>query len=87
VGPPAKPAIEVSTDPANPANEVSTDFGVGLLPSVGLPTGPPPPSRAPTASACAPYRELIELARLAWRRCSRRSCPVRGCKQADLIEA
>src|SRR4030095_14262908 len=56
------PAIEVSTDPANPASEVSTDFGVGLPPSAGLPTGPPPPSRAPTASACEPYRELIELA-------------------------
>src|SRR6266567_3959802 len=27
--PPAKPAIEVSTDSANPASAVSTDFGVG----------------------------------------------------------
>ena len=51
MGPPAKPAIEVSTDPATPANEVSTDPG-----------WPPLPRRAPTASACTPYRELIELA-------------------------
>ena len=29
----------------------------------GLPAWPPPPSRAPTASACEPFRELIELAR------------------------
>ncbi len=45
-----------------PASEVSTDFGG---PSAALPTfpaGPPPPSRAPTASACEPYRELIEQA-------------------------
>jgi transposase len=41
----------VSTDPATPANEVSTDPG-----------WPPLPRRAPTASACTPYRELIELA-------------------------
>src|SRR4030095_1569264 len=48
-GHPPKPAIEVSTDPANPASEGATDFGVGLPPSAGLPTGPPPASRAPTA--------------------------------------
>jgi transposase len=41
---------------------VSTDFDAGLPTSAGLPTGPPPPSRAPSASACEPYRELIELA-------------------------
>ena len=46
-----------------PASEVSTDFG-GLS---GRPGDPPrrgrrPPSRAPTASACEPYRELIEPA-------------------------
>lgn len=51
---PPKPANEVSTDPARelgskPANEVSTDLGP-----------PPPPSRSPIASACEPYRELIE---------------------------
>src|SRR4029453_11353058 len=49
-GHPPKPAIEVSTDPANPAREMSTDFGVGLPPSAGLPTGPQPTSRAPPAS-------------------------------------
>jgi hypothetical protein len=27
-----------------------------------MPTWPPEPQRAPTASACAPYHELIELA-------------------------
>jgi transposase len=51
--PPANPAIEVSTDSGNPASQVSTDFGVGLSPSAG---------RAPAASACEPYREVIELA-------------------------
>src|SRR6266540_2052184 len=52
---------------ANPAIEVSTD--PGALPP-GLATllhTPPPPGRSPTASACAPYRELIETA-LARRR-------------------
>jgi transposase len=49
----------VSTDPGKPASEVSTD--PHPLPP-GLPAGPPPPGRAPTASACEPYRELIELA-------------------------
>src|SRR5215472_15776939 len=57
--PPAKPASQVSTDLANPASEVSTDPGP-LLP--GVPAWPPPPSRAPTTSACEPYRELIEQA-------------------------
>ncbi len=57
--PPPKPASRVSTDLANPASEVSTD--PGPLPP-GLPAWPPSPSRAPTASACEPYRELIELA-------------------------
>jgi transposase len=51
--PPAKPAIEVSTESGNPASPVSTDFGAGLSPTAG---------RAPTASACEPYRELIEQA-------------------------
>jgi transposase len=59
--PPAKPAIEVSTDSANPASPVSTDFGAGLAP-VELPPWPPSARRAPSASACEPYRELIELA-------------------------
>jgi hypothetical protein len=54
----AKPAIseeQVSTDlgakPAIRSEEVSTD-----------PVGPPPPGRAPSASACEPYRELIAAA-------------------------
>src|SRR3989454_988414 len=49
--PPANPAKEVSTDPTTPAASPSAP-----------PTWPPGPQRAPTASACAPYRELIELA-------------------------
>src|SRR5688500_17250790 len=58
--PPAKPAIEVSTDP-NPASEVSTDPD-RRPPALTEPlVTPPPGSRAPTASACEPYRELIEL--------------------------
>jgi transposase len=47
------PAIEASPDPAElskPANEVSPDSGL-----------PPAPGRAPTASACEPYLEFIEL--------------------------
>src|SRR2546427_5229120 len=49
--PPANPAKEVSTDPTTPAASPSAP-----------PAWPPGPQRAPTASACAPYRELIELA-------------------------
>ena len=72
---PAKPANEVITDPeaakaaepvspdppaAKPANEVITDFGAELDdPAVPPPTAPP--GRSPTFSACAPYRETIEL--------------------------
>src|SRR5947199_10617376 len=49
--PPPKPASEVSTDPrARPPSLAE------------LPAWPPPSNRAPTASACAPYGELIELA-------------------------
>jgi hypothetical protein len=48
--------------PANPAKEVSTDPGALLL-GISRPLSPsPPPGRAPAASACAPYRELIEAA-------------------------
>jgi transposase len=46
----------------NPASQVSTDLEA--LPH-GLPdalTSPPSPGRAPAASACEPYRELIEVA-------------------------
>jgi len=61
--PPPKPASPVSTDPAKPASEVSTDFGASVTASsAGSPPWPPPTRRAPTASACEPYRELIELA-------------------------
>ena len=48
---PPKPASPVSTDPA------------ALPPGLVDPSPwPPPSSRAPSASACEPYRELIELA-------------------------
>jgi transposase len=46
-----KPASEVSTDPR------ALSEGLG-----DVPPWPPPASRAPTASACEPYRELIEQA-------------------------
>jgi transposase len=52
---PAKPAMQVTTDPAKPAIEVTTDLGA-----------PPESQRPPgdslrqSASACEPYRELIE---------------------------
>jgi transposase len=47
---------------AKPAIEVSTDSG-GLWPGIASPPSvSPPPGRAPTASACGPYRELIEAA-------------------------
>ena len=69
--PPPKPASEVSTDSggsAKPASEVSTDSSGGAKPASEVSTdstGPPPwpmrPGRAPAASACEPYRELIEL--------------------------
>lgn len=60
--PPPNPASQVSTDPANPASEVSTDPGPLSTGLAGLPPWPPPSSRAPQASACEPYRELIESA-------------------------
>jgi transposase len=56
---PPNPASPPSTDPgqdSKPAREVSTDLA-----------WPPPPSRAPTASACVPYREFIEVASAAGR--------------------
>jgi len=70
---PAKPASEASTDldgTAKPASEASTDPGGMAEPasppstdSIGPPAWPVRPGRAPAASACEPYRELIELAR------------------------
>jgi transposase len=45
---------------ANPAIEVSTD-STAVAPEISSPLSPPaPPGRAPAASACEPYRELIE---------------------------
>ena len=53
----AKAAKEVSTDPgAKAAKEVSTDSG-----GESGPRYPPRPGRSPTASACEPHREIIEL--------------------------
>jgi hypothetical protein len=46
----------------NPASEVSTDPGARAPGMTDPPSSPPSPGRAPTASACAPYRELIEVA-------------------------
>jgi transposase len=72
---PAKPANEVITDsaagkpasgatadpvPAKPASEVITDFGAGLAGEATI-VPDPPPGRSPSASACWPYREAIEL--------------------------
>src|SRR6266705_5306243 len=44
----------------NPASEVSTDPGALLLEIPGRLNAVPPPRRAPAASACEPYRELID---------------------------
>ena len=71
----AKPAIEVITDlapdepaieagaapvPSKPAIGVITDFGAEL--EVNEPgTAEPQPGRSPSASACEPHREAIEL--------------------------
>ena len=60
--PPPKPASGVSTDLAPPTPEVSTDPDPRALGLSALPPWPPAAQRAPTASACAPYQELIELA-------------------------
>src|SRR5215813_10307201 len=48
--------------PPKPASQVSTDFGGGSARPAGLSPWPPPPARAPRASACEPYGELIDLA-------------------------
>ena len=55
----AKPANEVITDPAKPANEVITDFGVGFI---GVKA-----RKRITVSACEPFRDRIERARLQGR--------------------
>jgi hypothetical protein len=58
----AKLAPEVSTDPtpAKPATEVITDFGAELAARATAPPAPQP-GHSPSVSACAPYREMIEL--------------------------
>jgi hypothetical protein len=44
--------------PAKPANEMITDFGV----ESAVITGPEPkPSQRPSASACEPHRDFINL--------------------------
>ena len=71
--PPAKPANGTSTDPGpaapNPANDPSTDSAASN-PANEVSTDlawPPRPGRAPAASACVPYREVIEAALAAGR--------------------
>src|SRR3954466_12216041 len=56
---PARPANEKIADSSDskPANEVITDFDGGIPLSLGL----QPQNRAPSASTCAPYLEVIEL--------------------------
>src|SRR5574341_1546581 len=56
---PAAPANEASADSiaAKPANEVTTDSGE----QIPQPQGVQPSSSPPSASACEPYRETIEL--------------------------
>ena len=71
---PAKPAIEVITDSgcgkpfpagdddpacAKPANVVTTDFGAELAASAPT-AAEAKPGRSPSASACAPYLDMIE---------------------------
>jgi transposase len=61
--PPAKPANEVTPDPGSvskPANEVTPDSGAPAAPD-SVPESEPAPGRSPTASACEPYREAIEI--------------------------
>jgi len=61
--PTAKPAIEVTPDPGSvskPAIEVTPDSGAPVTP-VPVPEPEPAPGRSPSASACEPYREVIEL--------------------------
>jgi transposase len=67
-GVPSKPASQVSTDsgvPSKPASQVSTDSGVPSKPASQVSTDPgrlERPGRAPSASACEPYQELVEIA-------------------------
>jgi transposase len=69
---PPRPASGSITDPAlaaKPASGSTTDLALTAKPASGSTTEPAPeagalerPGRAPAASACEPYRELIELA-------------------------
>jgi len=63
--PPAKPANEVITDSpaAKPAKEVITDSGADLTADPAEGDALPQPSRSPSASACTPFREVIEVGR------------------------
>ena len=66
-GLPVRPSGRWGHPPANPAIGVSTDSGTTPPTDVPAeepptPAGPPQPGRAPRASACEPYRELIDLA-------------------------
>jgi hypothetical protein len=48
--------------PAKPASVVSTDLGTLPAGIADVLSTPPPAGRAPAASACEPYREVIEAA-------------------------
>jgi transposase len=71
--PAAKPANGTSTDSApgsKPANDPSTDLVAGPIPANEVSTDlawPPRPGRAPAASACEPFREMVEAALAAGR--------------------
>jgi transposase len=62
---PSKPPNEVTAEPraAKPAKEVITDSGTGLTADPAKEAAARQPSRSPSASACTPYREVIELGR------------------------
>ena len=62
---PSTPANEVTAEPgsAKPANEVITDSGAGLVADPAQEAAWPRPGRSPSASACMPYREVIEVGR------------------------
>jgi len=65
--PPPKPANEVITDPAMPADVPTTGPpkpANGVITDSAVPVWPVRPGRSPAASACEPYRELIETALL-----------------------
>lgn len=59
----AQPAVEGSADPlsAKPANGVTPDSGAELAVATVVAAPAPQPGRGPSASACEPHREAIEL--------------------------